>query len=162
VQYFTADVKGLMPGAATTPITNPYKGQTYTYATRNPAVARAFAIAGERSTYHVQLDPPILHDPYIKQRYHTGFVMSNHGLILDVYGEEACMTLDEAREVMSKYGLWAIDDSQIFDKDGYANVPPGMNTVCTAEDLHQLGQYPAPPIIMALANHLAAQKGAPQ
>jgi hypothetical protein len=157
VVYYSADVEGLWPGVMTTSITSPYDSQRYTWATSNLDLARAFAFGG-LSIYRVQLDPPILHDPDFKQAIDTWFVMSSHGIVLEVVGESPQTTLEQAERVTSKYALWAKDGSPIYDDHGYATVPPGLGEVCTAEDLRQLGQYPIPWLITGLTYYLAAQR----
>lgn len=157
VVYYTADMDGLWPGAMTTSTISPYDSQRYTWATSNLDLARAFAFGG-LSIYRVQLDQPIMHDPDFRQAIDTWFVMSRHGIVLEVVEENPRTTLAQAERVTSKYALWVKDGSPIYDDDGYATVPPGLREVCTAEDLRQLGLYPTPWLITGLANYLTAQR----
>jgi hypothetical protein len=102
----------------------------YTYATTNLEVARAFAVYAfgvprdhERSVYRVDLDDPIVGDPEFWCDQNASFVMSHWGTVLEVVEENVTMTVDEAREVFSRYARW-VDKSPVYDNDGYATVPP--------------------------------------
>ena len=98
VVYYSADMDVLWPGAMTTSTISPYDSQRYTWATSNLDLARAFAFGG-LSIYRVQLDQPIMHDPDFRQAIDTWFVMSRHGIVLEVVEENPRMTLAQAEGV---------------------------------------------------------------
>ena len=158
-EYYRADVQGLSRHDPTTRMRDPRDGREHTYVTTNLDVARAFALGaydGNSSVYGVELDDPIMWDTEIKQLQHgTRFLMSRGGTVADVVEENPAMTPEEAREVMSEYARWARYGSPVYDDEGYATVPPGLSQVCTAEQLRQLGRYPPPFSIVALAEFFA-------
>jgi hypothetical protein len=107
VVLYRADIRGLKRGAETGRMVAWWpEDREYTYATTNLEVARAFVVYAfgvprdhERSVYRVDLDDPIV--------------------VLEVVEENVTMTIDEARQVMSRYARW-VDESPVYDNDGYA------------------------------------------
>ena len=73
--------------------------------------------------YRVDLDDPIVLDPEFKSDEYATFYMSHWGTVREVVEENVALTVDEAKRVMARYAIW-VDDSAMFDGDGYATVPP--------------------------------------
>jgi|GEM_PF-1424701 len=130
VVLYRADVKGLKPGADTGRMRAWFDGREYTYATTNPDVARAVAVKAfgvardhERSVYRVQLDDPIALDPEFLSDNYASFVMSHWGTVEEVFEADVTMSTEEADRTMARYARW-VDESPMYDGDGYATVPP--------------------------------------
>jgi hypothetical protein len=83
--------------------------------------------------------------------------MSHWGTVLEVVEENVTMTIDEAREVFSRYARW-VDKSPVYDNDGYATVPPiwrNDNRFDNDEirrQLRTLGTYPEPHAVLEFLN----------
>ena len=83
--------------------------------------------------------------------------MSHWGTVLDVVEQNVTMTVDEARQAMSRYARW-VDESPIFDDAGYATVPPKWRNDNRFDDeeirnaLRRLGAYPNPHAVLQFLN----------
>jgi hypothetical protein len=165
VVLYRADVRGLKRGAETGRMFAWWpEDREYTYATTNLEVARAFAVYAfgaprdhERSVYRVDLDDPIVGDPEFWCDQNASFVMSHWGTVLEVVEENVTMTIDEAREVFSRYARW-VDKSPVYDNDGYATVPPiwrhdnRFDNDEIRQQLRTLGTYPEPHAVLEFLN----------
>ena len=141
-----------------------YENREYRYATTSLDVARAFAVYAfgvprdhERSVYTVQLDDPIVPDPDFRSDEYASFVMSHWGTVLNVVEEKTTMTVDEARQVISRYARW-VEGSLVFDNAGYATVPPKwrddnrFDEEDIRNELRMLGTYPDPHAVLKFLN----------
>jgi hypothetical protein len=165
VVLYRADVRGLKRGAATGRMVAWWPEDIeYTYATTSLDVARAFAVYAfgvprdhECSVYRVELDDPIVADPEFRSDEYVSFVMSHWGAVLEVVEEKVTMTVDEARQVFSRYARW-VDESPVYDNDGYATVPPIWRTDNRfdsneiRQELRTLGTYPEPHAVLEFLN----------
>ena len=165
VVLYRADIRGLKRGAETGRMVAWWpEDREYTYATTNLEVARAFAVYAfgvprdhERSVYRVDLDDPIVGDPEFWSDENASFVMSHWGTVLEVVEENVTMTIDEARQVMSRYARW-VDESPVYDNDGYATVPPlwrndnRFDNDEIRQQLRTLDTYPEPHAVLTFLN----------
>lgn len=154
---YRADVQGLKPGDPTGRMISPYEqDREYTYATTSLNAARAFAVFAfgaardhERSVYRVQLDEPIVLDPEFRSDESVSFYMSHWGTVIEIVEETVAMTVEEAKRALWNDARW-VDDSRMFDDDGYATVPPKwrhdsrFDVEEVRNDLRGLGMFPGP------------------